>query len=41
MTYLERGTAVLLLAFMLFMGLWPAPFVDRIQESVRILPGVS
>jgi NADH-quinone oxidoreductase subunit M len=41
MTYLERGTAVLLLAFMLFMGLWPAPFIDRIQESVRLLPGVS
>ncbi len=41
MTYLERGTAVLLLAFLLFMGLWPAPFIDRIQESVRNLPGVS
>jgi len=41
MTYLERGTAVLLLGFILFMGLWPAPFVDRIQESVRNLPGVS
>ena len=41
MTMLERGTAVLLLSFILFMGLWPAPFVDRIQESVRALPGVS
>ncbi len=41
MTYLERGTAVLLLSFMLFMGLWPAPFIDRIQETVRVLPGVS
>ncbi|HZP58209.1 MAG TPA: NADH-quinone oxidoreductase subunit M, partial [Dehalococcoidia bacterium] len=41
MTYLERGTAALLLAFILFMGLWPAPFIDRISESVRILPGVS
>ncbi len=41
MTYLERGTAVLLLAGMLWMGLFPAPFVDRIQESVRLLPGVS
>jgi NADH:ubiquinone oxidoreductase subunit 4 (subunit M) len=40
-TMLERGTAVLLLSFMLFMGLWPAPFIDRIQESVRLLPGVS
>ena len=41
MTLLERGTAVLLLSFILFMGLWPAPFIDRIQESVRNLPGVS
>ena len=41
MTYLERGTAVLLLSFMLFMGLWPAPFIDRISETVRVLPGVS
>ncbi len=41
MTYLERGTASLLAAFILFMGLWPAPFVDRISETVRHLPGVS
>jgi NADH-quinone oxidoreductase subunit M len=41
MTSLERGTAVLLLGGMLFMGLYPAPFIDRIQESVRMLPGVS
>ena len=41
MTYLERGTAALLLSFMLFMGLWPAPFIDRISETVRVLPGVS
>ncbi len=41
MTYFERGTAVLLLSFMLFMGLWPAPFIDRISETVRVLPGVS
>ncbi len=41
MTYLERATAGLLLAFILFMGLWPAPFIDRISESVRNLPGVS
>jgi NADH-quinone oxidoreductase subunit M len=36
MTYLERATGVLMLSFMLFMGLWPAPFIDRI-----LLPGVS
>jgi NADH-quinone oxidoreductase subunit M len=41
MTRLEFATAALLLAFMLFMGLWPAPFIDRIGESVVILPGVS
>lgn len=41
LTLLERGTAVMLLASMLFMGLWPAPFIDRIQESVLHLPGVS
>jgi len=27
--------------FILFMGLWPAPFVDRISETVLRLPGVS
>jgi NADH-quinone oxidoreductase subunit M len=41
MTYLERATGVLMLAFLLFMGLWPAPFIDRIQETVRNLPGVT
>jgi NADH-quinone oxidoreductase subunit M len=41
MTRLELATATLLLAFLLFMGLWPAPFVDRISESVIALPGVS
>ncbi len=41
MTYFERGTAALMVAFILFMGLWPAPFVDRISESVRNLPGLS
>jgi NADH-quinone oxidoreductase subunit M len=41
MTYWERATAVLLLAFLVFMGLWPDPFIDRIQESVRAIPGVT
>ena len=41
MTYLERGTGALMLTFMLFMGLWPAPFIDRISETVRSFPGVS
>jgi NADH-quinone oxidoreductase subunit M len=41
MTRLEFAAASLLLVFMLFMGLWPAPFVDRISESVINLPGVT
>jgi len=42
MTRLELATAVLLLAFILFMGLWPAPFVDRISPTVvNFLPGVQ
>jgi NADH-quinone oxidoreductase subunit M len=41
LTYLERATGVLMVSFMLFLGLWPAPFIDRIQETVRNLPGVS
>jgi NADH-quinone oxidoreductase subunit M len=41
MTYLERATGVLMISFMLFMGLWPAPFIDRISETVQNLPGVS
>jgi NADH-quinone oxidoreductase subunit M len=41
MTYLERATGALLLSFLLFMGLWPAPFVDRIEATVRHLPGVT
>lgn len=41
MTLFERATGVLLLGFILFMGIYPAPFIDRISESVRNLPGVS
>jgi NADH-quinone oxidoreductase subunit M len=41
LTPLERATAVMMLGSMLFMGLWPAPFIDRIQESVRALPGLT
>lgn len=41
MTYLERATGALMIAFILFMGLWPAPFIDRISETVRLLPGVT
>jgi NADH-quinone oxidoreductase subunit M len=37
----EQFAAVLLVAFLLFMGLAPWPFVDRISETVRNLPGIS
>jgi NADH-quinone oxidoreductase subunit M len=37
----EQFAAALLIVFILFMGLWPAPFVDRITESVSRIPGVG
>ncbi len=37
----EQFAGALLIAFILFMGLWPAPFVDRITESVQNLPGIG
>jgi NADH:ubiquinone oxidoreductase subunit 4 (subunit M) len=37
----EQFAAVLLIAFLLFMGLAPWPFVDRISETVRNLPGIT
>jgi NADH-quinone oxidoreductase subunit M len=37
----EQFAAALLVAFILFMGLWPAPFIDRITDAVSSLPGVS
>ena len=35
----EQAAAALLIAFILFMGLWPAPFIDRITETVSSHPG--
>ena len=35
MTRFETAGAVLLVVFILFMGLWPAPFVDRIAPTVN------
>ena len=29
------------IAFLLFMGLWPTPFIDRISDSVRNIPGIT
>ncbi len=37
----EQFAGALLIAFILFMGLWPSPFVDRISESVKNIPGIG
>jgi len=37
----EQFAAALLIAFLLFMGLWPAPFIDRISDTVRNIPGIT
>jgi NADH-quinone oxidoreductase subunit M len=42
MTKFEMVGGGLLIVFILFMGLWPAPFVDRIGPTiVNFLPGVG
>ena len=38
----EMAGGALLIVFILFMGLWPSPFVDRISPTVvNFLPGVG
>jgi NADH-quinone oxidoreductase subunit M len=37
----ELVGGALLIVFIVFMGLWPDPFVDRISETVLRLPGVE
>jgi len=37
----EQFGSALLIFFIAFMGMWPAPFIDRISETVKHLPGVS
>ena len=37
----EKLAGATLVLFILFMGLWPAPFVDRISSTVLSLPGVG
>jgi NADH-quinone oxidoreductase subunit M len=37
----EQFAGALLIVFIIFMGVWPAPFIDRISESVSVLPGIS
>jgi NADH-quinone oxidoreductase subunit M len=42
MTRFEFAGGALLIVFILFMGLWPSPFVDRIAPTVvNFLPGVA
>jgi NADH-quinone oxidoreductase subunit M len=41
MTSLEMVGGALLIAFILLMGVFPSPFVDRISESVLQIPGVG
>ena len=37
----EQFAAVLLIALILLMGLWPAPFIDRISATVEMIPGIT
>jgi NADH:ubiquinone oxidoreductase subunit 4 (subunit M) len=37
----EQFAGALLIAMILFMGLWPAPFVDRISSTVEVIPGIG
>jgi len=41
MTRVEVAAGALLIAFILFLGVFPSPFVDRISESVLRIPGVQ
>ncbi len=41
MTYFEMAGGGLLIVFIVFMGLWPGPFVDRISHTVLNLPGIG
>lgn len=41
MTWAERAGATVLAASIVFMGVWPAPWIDRISDSVINIPGVT
>jgi len=41
MTRLEQVAGGLLICFILLMGVFPGPFVDRISHSVLLIPGVG
>ncbi len=37
----EQFAGALLIFFIAFMGIWPMPFIDRISETVRTIPGLG
>ncbi len=37
----EQFGSVLLISFIVFMGMWPKPFIDRISDTVSIMPGIN
>ena len=39
-TWPERAGAALLAASILALGLWPAPWIDRISATIQTIPGV-
>ena len=41
MSRYEYAGGALLIAFMIFMGVYPSPFVDRIADSVLRIPGIG
>jgi len=41
MTRWEQAAGAVLIFFLLFMGLWPAPFIDRISDSVLTLTAIK
>jgi NADH-quinone oxidoreductase subunit M len=41
MNRLEIASGALLIAFILLMGVYPSIFVDRIAESVQLIPGIA
>ena len=41
MTRWEQAGGALLIAFIVLMGVFPGPFVDRIAESVQLIPSVG
>ena len=41
MNYLEKAGALILAASILFLGLWPSPWMNRIADSIQLgIPGV-